>query len=1225
MSGNQSKSKVFNFLDDECSKRILLMDGAMGTMIQKYNLQEQDYKGDAFKSHHVDLKGNNDILNITKSDIIKDIHKQYVLAGADIIETNTFNATAIAQSDYQLEDQVKNINIKGVQVAKEAVAESMDALQGKRVLIAGALGPTNRTASISPDVEDPGKRNVTFDELVRAYYEQSKYLYEGGVDVFLPETTFDTLNLKAAIFALKQLFKEIGFVLPVFVSVTFSDKSGRTLSGQTINAFWESVRHANPYAIGMNCGLGAASLFNYIETLSKIADTKVFCYPNAGLPNPLSDTGYDETPDMTAKDIARFVDSKLLNFVGGCCGTTPAHIDAIGSVIQNAQPRERQLKKHSSSYSGLEHLVKDETNSFLIVGERTNVTGSRRFARLIKEDNYEEALEVAKQQVENGAHILDVNLDEGLLNSEECMTRYLNLIASDPDISKVPIMIDSSKWSVLEAGLKCIQGRGIVNSISLKEGEDIFVDQAERVLNYGASVVVMAFDENGQATEVDDRVNICKRAYDILTKKVGFNPSDIIFDSNVLTIATGIDEHRRYAVNFLEAIRKIKTACPNSLTSGGISNLSFALRGNDKVREAMHSSFLYHAINNGLDMGIVNAGMLEIYEEIDKDLLNKVEAVIFDKADNATDKLVDFANEIASTRTTEKNEDSWMNMNLKERISHQIVKGIATNIENDAEEARKQYPSPLAIIEGPLMDGMKIVGKLFGEGKMFLPQVVKSARVMKKAVNYLEPFMEKDEGTASSAGKILIATVKGDVHDIGKNIVSVVARCNGYEVLDLGVMVPCSEIIEKAKEFNPDIIGMSGLITPSLDEMTNNVLEFEKNKIDKPVLIGGATTSRAHTAIRIAPKYKRDVVVHVPDASLVVGVCANLLNIKESKKYKTSIMKEQKNYAEKYKQNKNINFLSLDDARKKRFKPDFSLIKNQIDNFDLKIWNFDTREIVNYIDWSPFFWVWNLKGTYPRIFKNKKYGNQAKDLFDDAQGILQTMLSGNILKPKGISQIWNAVSSNEDVEIYDRDFKTKLETLYFLRQQVKKETSEETYFSLADFISNSESDSDILGAFVVTSGHEVDKYAATFEDKGDEYTSIIVKALGDRIVEACAEYLHKQIRIENGEDENFSLQQLIKEKYQGSRPAHGYPSCPDHSEKNKIWNLLEVESNIGVSLTENFALNPAPSICGLYFFHPQSKYFNLGKINRNQFNAYCNKKEYTKDKLESILQNHLVD
>ena len=1225
MSGKNKKSDIFNFLDEESSKRILLMDGAMGTMIQKYKFEEKDYRGQVLVKHDVDLKGNNDVLNITNNEAIKDIHKKYLLAGSDILETNTFNGTSIAQSDYKLEAYVKEINIKAVEAAQKAINECSNELGGKKILIAGALGPTNRTASISPDVEDPGKRNVTFDELTESYYEQAKYLLEAGVDIFLPETTFDTLNLKASIFALKKLFTDSNLSLPVFLSVTFSDKSGRTLSGQTINAFWESVRHANPYAVGMNCGLGAESLYDYAFTLSTISNCKTFCYPNAGLPNPLSDTGYDQTPEITANEIKKYVDSKILNFVGGCCGTTPEHIAAIKNVIENNKPRTNVTTLKQSSYSGLEHLTKDETNTFLIIGERTNVTGSPKFARLIKEENYEEALEVAKQQVENGAHIIDVNFDEGMLNSEECMTRFLNLIASDPDIAKVPIMIDSSKWSVIEAGLKCIQGRGIVNSISLKEGEELFVSQAEKILNYGASVVVMAFDENGQATEIDDKVRICKRAYDILVNQVGFNPEDIIFDSNILTVATGIDEHKKYGINFLEAIKKIKTLCKGSLTSGGISNLSFAFRGNNRVREIMHSSFLYHAINNGLDMAIINAGMLEIYEDIDKNILDKIEDVIFDRKENATDTLIDFANKIVSSNETQKDQDEWKSLGLEDRISHQIIKGIATQIEEDAEIARKKYASPLDVIEGPLMDGMKVVGELFGEGKMFLPQVVKSARVMKKAVNYLEPFMEKEKSTGSSAGRILIATVKGDVHDIGKNIVSVVAKCNGYEVFDLGVMVPCSKIMEKVKELKPDIIGLSGLITPSLEEMISNVREFDKANLKVPVLIGGATTSKAHTSIKIAPEYKSDVVSHVADASLVVGVCRELLNKEKSKKYKKDLIKEQKDYAKKYKKDKNIKFVSLEEARKNRFKTDFSLIDNKMEDFNLNIWNFDLKEIVDFFDWSPFFWVWGLKGVYPKIFSNKKYGDQAQSLFNDAQIMLKTIIAENACKPRGISQIWNALSIDESIEIYDKGFSNKLETFYFLRQQVKKEATEENYYSLSDFISQNQSDKDILGAFVVSSGYEVEEYAEKFNKKGDEYRTIMIKALADRIAEASAEYLHKEIRVKNGDKTQLSIEQLIKEKYKGSRPAHGYPSCPDHSEKTKVWNLLDVEKNIGVSLTENFALNPPSSICGLYFFHPDSKYFNLGKINLEQFNLYCETKNYSKDKLKSLLQGNLVE
>ena len=1224
MSTKVIKSDVFKFLNDLCKERIVFMDGAMGTMIQKYRFEEDDYRGNKFKKHNIDLKGNNDVLNITNIEAIKDIHKSYILSGADIIETNTFNGTSIAQLDYGLEEYVNDINKFGVIAVKEAISETTDLVEGKRILISGALGPTNRTASISPDVEDPGARNTSFDELCEAYYIQAKLLYESGVDILIPETTFDTLNLKAAVFAIDTLFKETLVEIPVFLSVTFSDKSGRTLSGQTIEAFWESIRHSKPYAVGMNCGLGAASLFEYMKVLSESADTKVFCYPNAGLPNPLSDTGYDETPEMTAGDIESLAENNLINFVGGCCGTTPDHIKAIVKKVGTYKPRKIPKTSQFSSYSGLELLRKDNINNFLVVGERTNVTGSPKFSRLIKDDDFESALEVAKQQVENGAHIIDINFDEGLIESEECMVKFLNLIASEPDISRVPIMIDSSKWSVIEAGLKCIQGRGIVNSISLKEGEDLFIEHAEKVLSYGGSVVVMAFDEDGQATETEDKVRICKRAYDILVNRVGFKPRDIIFDSNILTIGTGIDEHRNYAINFLDAIPLVKKECPGALTSGGVSNLSFAFRGNNKVREAMHSVFLFYAKKKGLDMAILNAGMLEVFEEIDKELLLIIEDVIFNKSDKATEVLIDFANKVNTGGISQDKELEWMAYDLEKRIAHQVIKGITSNIEEDAEEARIKYASPLEVIEGPLMDGMKIVGQLFGEGKMFLPQVVKSARSMKKAVNYLEPFMEKEKGTVSAAGKILIATVKGDVHDIGKNIVAVVARCNGYEVEDMGVMVSCGDIVDKVKELNPDIIGLSGLITPSLDEMISNVEEFKKNGIDIPVLIGGATTSKAHTAIKIAPKYPDDVVVHVPDASLVVGVCRDLLNSKTSNSHKAAIKKDQKDFALSYAKNRKISFLSLEDSRNKKLNIDFKGLNNKYGDLSLNEWNFDINEIIKYIDWSPFFWTWQMKGVYPNIFRNKKYGNQAKDLFSDAEKILNDLIINKILDLRGVSKVWNAYSVDEDVILLDEKGED-IEKLNFLRQQVDKNSKSSNYYCLADFISSNKEDKDIIGSFAVTAGKEVDEYSMKYEEKGDDYSSIIVKAIGDRLAEACAEFLHREIRILNGENEEFNLKALIEENYSGIRPAHGYPSLPDHSEKIKIWDLLEVEKNINISLTENFALNPASSICGLYFFNPNSRYFNLGKINNSQFEFYASKKGYTIDRMRSLLQNNLLD
>ncbi len=1214
------KSKIFKELDKLSESEILIMDGPLGTMVQKYHLKEEHFRGDRFKNHNIDLKGNNEILNITNSKIIKEIHSAYINSGANIIETNTFGANIIAQADYGLENLADEMNLCSVRIAKEAIKDSQT---NKRILIAGAMGPTNRTASISPDVEDPGARNINFDQLVDAYHSQAKSLLEGGVDIFLPETTFDTLNLKAALFALENLFEEVAERFPVFISVTFSDKSGRTLSGQTIRAFWESVRHSSPYAVGMNCGLGAEALFDYIKELNKNCSCKVFCYPNAGLPNPLSDTGYDELPSDTAKALLPYFENNMLNFVGGCCGTTPDHIAEILKTTSGFKPKIVNDKKIKPSFSGLEHLEIDDVNNFLVIGERSNVTGSPKFSKFIKEENYEDAVEIAKQQVLNGAHIIDVNFDEGMLDSEKCMQKFLNLIASDPDIARVPIMIDSSKFTVIEEGLKCIQGRGIVNSISLKEGEEEFLSQARTIKKYGASVVVMAFDETGQATDTDSKVKICSRAYRLLVEKCGYDPTEIIFDPNILTIATGIDEHRKYAINFLDCIPKIKELCPGASISGGISNLSFAFRGNNTVREAMHSVFLYHAKKAGMDMAILNAGMLEVYEDIDKDLLELIEDVIFDKHDSATENLIDYANSVTSKSNDNQKVDDWLSMNLKERISYQIIKGITTNIEGDVEEARGVFDSPLEIIEGPLMDGMKVVGDLFGEGKMFLPQVVKSARVMKKAVTYLEPYMEKDKVKGSSVGKMLIATVKGDVHDIGKNIVSVVARCNGYEVRDLGVMVNCDTIIENINDFNPDIVGMSGLITPSLDEMIDNIQRFSRDGFNMPILIGGATTSKAHTAIKIAPSYSDGVVVHVPDASLVVGVCRDLLNEKTSKKYICDIKRDQAKTVDRYKKSKDIDFITIEEARKNRFLIKNENILNESKNFKLKNWTFDINTLRDYIDWSPFFWAWEIKGSYPKILKSTKYSKQAKELFDDANKMLDRISKEKSIKIKGISRNWLAYSENESVFLIDYNSKKIISEVNFLRQQVKKQVSNPIYYCLADFISPNIKDNDIIGAFVVTSGEEIEDFAKKYEDSGDDYSSIMIKALADRLAEAAAEFLHEKMRKDNGSDETYSNDELIKEIYPGIRPAHGYPACPDHSCKEMIWSLLKVKSNLNVSLTENYAIYPPSSISGLYFYNKEAKYFSVGKINEQQFEIYSDKSDIDIKKLRSILQNNL--
>lgn len=1217
------KSKVFSELDRLCRDEIMLMDGPLGTMVQKHKLQEEDYRGDLLKNHSLDLKGNNEILNITRPNIIKEIHKSYINSGSKIIETNTFGATSIAQSDYKLEHLVEKMNIESVKVAKDAIDESNSDIDKSKIFIAGAMGPTNRTASISPDVEDPGKRNVTFDELVNAYYIQAKSLLVGGVDIFLPETTFDTLNLKAALFALENLFEEVGERFPVFISVTFSDKSGRTLSGQTIRAFWESIRHANPYSVGMNCGLGADSLIGYVKELKNYANCKVFCYPNAGLPNPLSDTGYDELPVDTAKALTPYFENNILDFVGGCCGTTPDHIFEISKVLKKFKPVSSSPKKLLPSFSGLEPLELNNINNFFVIGERTNITGSPKFCKLIKDENYEEAMEIAKQQVQNGAHIIDINFDEGMLDGEKCMQKFLNLIASDPDIIKVPLMIDSSKFSVIESGLKCIQGRGIVNSISLKEGEEEFLKQAKIIQKYGASVVVMAFDESGQATEIDTKVNICKRAYDLLTQKVNFNATEIIFDPNILTIATGIEEHKKYAINFLESIPKIKKLCPGAMVSGGISNLSFAFRGNNKVREAMHSVFLYHAKKAGLDMAILNAGMLEVYEEIDQKLLKLIEDVIFDRELSATENLIEFASSVGVNSNGIKKTEDWQSMDLNDRISHQIIKGITTNIEEDVEEARGLYESPLEIIEGPLMDGMKYVGDLFGEGKMFLPQVVKSARVMKKAVNYLEPFMEKDKVQGTSAGKMLIATVKGDVHDIGKNIVSVVARCNGFEVRDLGVMVNYDTILENINDFKPDVVGLSGLITPSLDEMISNLDKLNSDGFNLPVLIGGATTSKAHTAIKMAPNYENGVVVHVPDASLVVGVCRELLNEKTSHKYIDNLKDDQASTIKRYKNSKKINFVDIDEARSKKFKLNEKNILNKTKNFNLNEWIFDINSLREYIDWSPFFWAWEIKGNFPKLLKSPKYSKQVKELFDDANKMLDILSKEKNINIKGLSQNWKCYSQNESVILVDYNKGEKVEEFNFLRQQVKKSKLKEIYYSLSDFISPNLNSEDVIGAFVVTAGQEIEDFASKFEKSGDDYSSILIKALADRLAEASAELLHEKMRKDNGSNEDYSNDELIKEKYAGIRPAHGYPACPDHSEKDKIWRLLDVENKLNVSLTENYAIYPPSSISGLYFYNLDAKYFSVGKINDDQFKHYAENSNIDIKKLKSILQNNL--
>lgn len=1212
-------------LENLVKSQIVFLDGAMGTMIQQYKLEEKDFRGDRFIDSKIDLKGNNDLLNITRPEIIKEIHTKYLQAGANIIETNTFSGTKIAQADYELEDAVYDINFNAARIAKEACLDFKKENPSHICYVAGALGPTNKTASISPDVNNPAYRGVTFDELVENYYFQTKGLIDGGADILIAETTFDTLNLKAAIFAMNKYLEEHSLDIPVMLSVTITDASGRTLSGQTVEAFWNSVSHAKPFSVGINCALGAQEMRPYIEELSKISNCYISCYPNAGLPNPLSDTGYDETPAQTASFLEEFASSELINIVGGCCGTTPAHIASIVKHLKDIKPRHIGTIKEELKLSGLEPLNLSSTGSrpFIMVGERTNVTGSPRFAKLIKEGNFDEALNVARQQVENGANIIDINFDEGLLDSKACMVQFLNLVASEPDICKVPIMIDSSKWEVIEAGLKCIQGKGIVNSISLKEGEEAFKKHAKLIKEYGAATVVMAFDEEGQAATQADKVRICKRAYKILVEDVGFNPNDIIFDPNILTVGTGIEEHNNYAVDFIEAVREIKKECPGALTSGGVSNVSFSFRGNNVVREAMHSSFLYHAIQAGLDMGIVNAGMLEIYENIESTLKEKIEDVLLNRNPDATEALIDYAERFKGIQGKKKEDDlTWRQSSLQERISHSLVKGITTFIEEDVEQARQMLGKPLNVIEGPLMEGMKVVGDLFGQGKMFLPQVVKSARVMKQAVAYLEPFMDKDKSDTSSAMNFVIATVKGDVHDIGKNIVGVVLACNGYNVIDLGVMVSCDAIIKACKEHNAVLVGLSGLITPSLDEMIHNVAEFERQGLNIPVLVGGATTSQTHTAVKVAP-HTNNPVVQVPDASLVVEIANNLLSNTFKEDYLKELKIKQANLKQYFENSKNNTnqVISYEEAYERR--PRFPNVKKTIKpDFTGKreITDITIEEISKYIDWSPFFWTWELKGVYPKILSHDVYGEEAKKLFKDAQSFLERIIKEKRFTPRAALGFWNAQRDRDDVHLFD-DHGNKIETYNFLRQQKNKTKSEDSYYSLSDFIHEDTSIEDYIGSFVVTI-HGVEDFAKQFEKINDDYSAIMVKAVGDRLAEAFAELIHKRARQHWGieSEHDFNIDDLIKEKYQGIRPAPGYPACPEHTEKLKIWKLLDADNTTGARLTENMAMMPASSVSGYLFSHPNSKYFNILSIGDDQLESYANRNGMSLDEAKKWLR-----
>lgn len=1209
--------------------RILILDGAMGTMIQRLGLEEENFRGDRFKDWSHPLKGNNDLLVLTEPQQIEDIHYAYYMAGADIVETNTFSATSVAQADYACESAVYDINYQGVVVARRAAirAERED---GRRRFVAGALGPTNKTSSMSTDVNNPGHRAISFDELVVAYGEAITGLIDAGADLLLFETITDTLNTKAGIFAAQRLFEERGIDVPIMISGTITDLSGRTLSGQTPTAFWYSVRHANPITIGLNCALGADLMRDHISELSKVADTFICAYPNAGLPNEMG--AYDETPSDMASQLESFAQDGLLNIVGGCCGSTPEHIRAIAQTAARFKPRPVPHADRLLRLAGLEPFTLTKDIPFVNIGERTNVTGSARFRKLITAGDYTAALDVARDQVANGAQVIDINMDEGLIDSQQVMVDYLNLLAAEPDIAKVPLMIDSSKWEVIEAGLKCVQGKALVNSISLKEGEEPFIRYARLVKAYGAAVVVMAFDETGQADTKARKVEICARAYKILTEVVGFPPEDIIFDPNVFAVATGIEEHNNYGVDFIEATEEITEQLPHVHISGGISNLSFSFRGNEPVREAMHAVFLYYAIQNGMDMGIVNAGQLAVYETIDRELRDACEDVILNRRANATDRMLELAERYKGQAGGEaKGKDTrWRELPVNDRITHALVNGVTEFIEADTEEARKASERPLHVIEGPLMAGMNVVGDLFGSGKMFLPQVVKSARVMKQAVAYLMPFMEEEKrlnGDASgrqSAGKVLMATVKGDVHDIGKNIVGVVLACNNYEIIDLGVMVPSQKILEIAKAENVDIIGLSGLITPSLDEMVHVAAELEREGFDIPLLIGGATTSRVHTAVKIHPRYNRGQTVHVNDASRAVGVVSNLLSddtkvtfIEGVKaEYAKAAAAHERAEAEKKR-------LPLAAARANAFKPDWSTFKATKPRFfgNRTFTDFDLAEVATYIDWTPFFQTWELKGRFPAILEDEKQGEAARALWADAQAMLAQVIDENWFAPKAVVGFWPANAVGDDVRLFTgEDRVDELATLFTLRQQLSKRDGKPN-MALSDFVAPVGTP-DYLGGFVVTAGLEEVAIAERFERANDDYSSILVKALADRYAEAMAEMMHQKVRKElwgYAADETFAVSELSEERYQGIRPAPGYPAQPDHTEKTTLFKLLDAENAVGVTLTESYAMWPGSSVSGLYFGHPDSYYFGVAKVEQDQVEDYARRKNMAIDEVERWL------
>jgi 5-methyltetrahydrofolate--homocysteine methyltransferase len=1208
------QTPAFKQIKAALADRILILDGAMGSLIQTYKLEEADYRGARFADWPSSVKGNNDLLVLTQPQIIKDIHKAYLEAGADILETNTFNATSISMADYGMEELVYEINAAAARLAREACAEF--ATEQKPRFVAGVLGPTNRTCSLSPDVNNPGFRNINFDQLRLAYTESLRGLVDGGADIILVETIFDTLNAKAALFAIEQYFDEHKIKLPVMISGTITDASGRTLSGQTAEAFWNSLRHVEPISFGFNCALGAKELRQYVEEIAGIANCHINTHPNAGLPNEFGE--YDETPEQMAAEIEEWAQNGYLNIIGGCCGTTPAHIKAIAQAVSKYPPRLPKKNDFTTRLSGLEPCNINKDSLFVNVGERTNVTGSAKFKRLILEEQYDEALSVARDQVESGAQIIDVNMDEGMLDGEHAMRTFLNLIAGEPDISRVPVMLDSSKWHIIEAGLKCIQGKGVVNSISMKEGEDKFIEQARLCRRYGAAIIVMAFDEVGQADTQARKVEICTRAYKILTEQVGFPAEDIIFDPNIFAVATGIEEHNNYGLDFINATREIKSSLPHAMISGGVSNVSFSFRGNDPVREAIHAVFLYHAIKAGMDMGIVNASQLAVYDDLPTELRERVEDVVLNRRDDATERLLDIADKYKGDGSSSKKEEDleWRSLPVARRIAHAMVKGIDTYVIEDTEEARLQFDRPIHVIEGPLMDGMNVVGDLFADGKMFLPQVVKSARVMKKAVAHLIPFIEAEKsGENQSNGKILMATVKGDVHDIGKNIVGVVLQCNNFEVIDLGVMVPANKILETARDEKVDIIGLSGLITPSLDEMVHMAKEMQRLGFEIPLMIGGATTSKAHTAVKIEQHYK-GTTVWVKDASRAVGVAQKLISPDLRGDFATELRKEYDTVREAHAGRRaRTSWLTLEAARANKAKINWDGYKPARPAFigTKAFTDYPLEELSEYIDWTPFFHTWELKGSYPAILEDKEKGEEAGKLLADARAMLDKIINEKWLRARAVIGFFPANQVNDDdIEVYADDTRsTTLMTLHHLRQQQEKPPGKPNR-CLADFVAPKQSGlDDYVGGFVVTTGLGIDEHVARFEAEHDDYSSIMLKALADRLAEAFAERLHQRVRKElwgYAADEQHSKEDLIKESYSGIRPAPGYPACPDHTEKPSLWSLLDANTNSGVQLTDSYAMWPAAAVSGWYFSHPQSSYFGLGKINYDQVEDYARRK-----------------